>query len=121
MILALSLSAIIYAALALAFIGERTYDDGRKERVVMGYSLRPELEKAVKEASAEATAIRTPEEIRQNLIDAVVANTDNPSAPYSRSSRAVVAIVLLASWEVAFAALAGLIVLRNRPTWGSRN
>src|SRR5215831_14892721 len=109
--LVLAISVIVYASLAIGFVGERTYEDGRKERVVVGYSLRPELEKAIQEASTGATPNGTPEDIRQAAIDAVVANTDNPAAPYSRSSRAVVAGVLLLSWETAFATLAGLVIL----------
>jgi hypothetical protein len=105
--LVFGISVLVYASLEIGFIGERTYENGRKGRVVLGYSLRPELEKAIQEASRNGA----PEDIRQTAIDAVAANTDNPATPYSRSSRAVVAGVLLLSWETVFAALAGLAIL----------
>src|SRR5215471_7317247 len=44
-------SVIVYAGLAIAFVGEGKYENGRKERGVMGYSLLPELEKAIQDAS----------------------------------------------------------------------
>ena len=81
------------------------YENGKKERVVLGYALRPELEIAIQSATesdiargtyqkmlTRGSCERTPrseEDVRQQAIDETIELAHNPSAPYSRSSRAL--------------------------------
>lgn len=133
-------SATGYIALSGFFIADRVVA-GETQRAVLGFWLRPDLEEQVQDdtkreiarqekernpvASLEAPDLfvrpapdprswvpaKTEEDVRQEAVDELVARTGDPSTPYTAWSRGIMALALLALWELTFAGVAAAIAL----------
>jgi hypothetical protein len=133
-------SAAGYIALSGLFIAERVMA-GETQRVVLGFWLVPDLEEQVQDDTTREIArqekernpvsklespdlfvrpapdpqslklAKTQEEIRQEAVDELVGRTGDPSTPYAAWSRDVMALALLALWELTFAGVAAAIAL----------
>jgi hypothetical protein len=126
-----------YIALSSFFVGERSFA-GEDQRVVLGFSLHPDLEERIhtdidreiarlEKARDPASYLESPnlydrgpgalapakteEEIRQEAVEEVIAQSRDPSAPYTQWSRGMMAFVLFALWEMTFAGVAAAIAL----------
>jgi hypothetical protein len=126
-----------YIALSSSFVGERFFA-GEDRRVVLGFSLHPDLKERIQtdidlqsarleKARDPASYLESPnlydrgpenlapakteDEIRQEAVEEVIAQSRDSSAPYTQWSRDVMAFALLALWEMTFAGVAAAIAL----------